>query len=126
MSNLSSSLTVKLQTSDSDSDDSDASDDSDDSSSESSSEKEEAPSKKRKAEAEAEPIQKKVKTEEPAGGEGIKNLFVGNLSWNVDEDWLQREFAQFGEITGCRIITDRETGRAKGYVPSSSPQTTMY
>jgi len=56
---------------------------------------------------------KKTKTEEPAE-EGIKNLFVGNLSWSIDEDWLAREFEQFGDITGCRIITDRETGRAKG------------
>lgn len=58
---------------------------------------------------------KKNKTEEtPAGGEGIKNLFVGNLSWNIDEDWLRREFESFGDIVGCRVITDRETGRAKG------------
>ena len=56
---------------------------------------------------------KKTKTEEPAE-EGIKNLFVGNLSWSIDEDWLALEFEQFGDITGCRIITDRETGRAKG------------
>ncbi|KAF2869382.1 hypothetical protein BDV95DRAFT_608934 [Massariosphaeria phaeospora] len=89
-----------------------ASSDSDDSDAES--EEEEAPSKKRKAEAAAEPVVKKAKTED-AGGDGIKNLFVGNLSWNVDEDWLSREFEQFGTITGCRIITDRESGRPKGF-----------
>ncbi|KAF2270483.1 RNA-binding domain-containing protein, partial [Lojkania enalia] len=44
-----------------------------------------------------------------------KNLFVGNLSWNVDEEWLNREFEKFGEILGVRIITDRDTGRAKGF-----------
>jgi RNA recognition motif-containing protein len=38
------------------------------------------------------------------------------MSWNIDEDWLRREFEGFGEIVGCRVITDRETGRAKGYV----------
>jgi hypothetical protein len=80
------------------------------------SDEKEAPSKKRKAEEVAEPIVKKTKTEEPAAAEGIKNLFVGNMSWNIDEDWLRREFEGFGEIVGCRIITDRETGRAKGYV----------
>jgi nucleolin len=90
--------------SDSDSDDSD--------SSASGSEEEEAPSKKRKAQTDVEPATKKSKTE--ASDEGVKNLFVGNLSWNIDEDWLAREFESFGEITGCRIITDRETGRAKG------------
>ncbi|KAF1820873.1 uncharacterized protein K489DRAFT_294169, partial [Dissoconium aciculare CBS 342.82] len=43
------------------------------------------------------------------------NLFVGNLSWNVDEEWLTREFEEFGEIKGVRIITDRESGRSKGF-----------
>jgi hypothetical protein len=38
------------------------------------------------------------------------------MSWNIDEDWLRREFEGFGEIIGCRIITDRESGRSKGYV----------
>jgi nucleolin len=46
---------------------------------------------------------------------GSKNLFVGNLSWNVDEEWLLREFQEFGEVTATRIITDRESGRSKGF-----------
>src|SRR5690242_384233 len=98
-------LTMK-QTSDSDSSDSDSSDSD-----------EEAPSKKRKAEEATAPAVKKSKTEDApaAGGEGIKNLFVGSLSWNIDEDWLYREFEQFGTITGCRVISDRETGRSKGF-----------
>ena len=74
---------------------------------------EEAPSKKRKAESAAEPAVKKTKTEAPAAEDGgIKNLFVGSLSWNIDEDWLRREFEHFGDITGCRVITDRESGRS--------------
>lgn len=98
-------------TSTSDSDDSSDADSDDSSASES----EEAPSKKRKAEEAAAPAIKKTKTEEPAAEEGVKNLFVGNMSWNIDEDWLRREFEGFGEIVGCRVITDRETGRAKGF-----------
>lgn len=47
--------------------------------------------------------------------EATANLFVGNLSWNVDEDWLTREFEEFGELSGVRIITDRESGRSKGF-----------
>ena len=43
------------------------------------------------------------------------NLFCGNLSWNVDEDWLTREFEQFGELSGVRVITDRDSGRSKGF-----------
>ncbi|KAE8830277.1 hypothetical protein HRS9139_06901 [Pyrenophora teres f. teres] len=89
--------------------------DSDADSSDADSDEEEAPSKKRKAEEVDEPIVKKSKVEEPAAEEGIKNLFVGNMSWNIDEDWLRREFEGFGEIVGCRVITDRETGRAKGF-----------
>jgi len=95
------------------SDDSASDSDSSDDSSES---EEEAPSKKRKAEAAAEPAIKKTKTEAPAANPGaIANLFVGSLSWNVDEDWLRREFDQFGEIIGCRVITDRDSGRSKGF-----------
>lgn len=45
---------------------------------------------------------------------GKGNLFVGNLSWNVDEEWLTREFESFGEIKSARIMTDRETGRSRG------------
>lgn len=47
--------------------------------------------------------------------EATPNLFCGNLSWNVDEEWLTREFEKFGELSGVRIITDRETGRSKGF-----------
>lgn len=64
---------------------------------------------------------KKSKTE-ASGEEGIKNLFVGNLSWNVDEEWLSSTFAPYGTIDGCRIITDRESGRSKGYVFLASHQ----
>lgn len=46
---------------------------------------------------------------------GSKNLFVGNLSWNVDDEWLYREFEEFGELTGARVISDRESGRSKGF-----------
>ena len=60
------------------------------------------------------PVAKKAKTETPSD-EGLKNLFVGSLSYNVDEDTLRNEFQSFGEITGIRVITDRETGRSKGY-----------
>ena len=57
------------------------------------------------------------RSEEEGGG---KNLFVGSLSWNVDEEMLTREFAGFGELSGVRVISDRATGRSKGYVCLSS------
>jgi nucleolin len=46
---------------------------------------------------------------------GSKNLFVGNLSWNVDDEWLYREFEEFGEITGARVISDKDSGRSRGF-----------
>lgn len=68
-------------------------------------------SKKRKAEEEKASAPKKSKTE---GAENSPNLFVGNLSWNVDEEWLRREFEEFGELAGVRIMTERNSGRSRG------------
>lgn len=43
------------------------------------------------------------------------NIYVGNLSYQMTEEELQEAFAQFGEVTSAKIITDRETGRSKGF-----------
>lgn len=43
------------------------------------------------------------------------NLYVGNLSYDVSEDELRSTFEQFGSVSSCNLITDRETGRAKGF-----------
>lgn len=42
-------------------------------------------------------------------------LFVGNLSNNMTEDELTSEFKAYGEIQSLKIITDRETGRSRGF-----------
>ncbi|KEF63310.1 nucleolin [Exophiala aquamarina CBS 119918] len=70
---------------------------------------------KRKAEDEDVPAAKKSKVEEAAPASTSPNLFVGNLSWNVDEDWLRQEFEEFGELSGVRLMTDRDSGRSKGF-----------
>jgi len=44
-----------------------------------------------------------------------KKLYVGGLSYNTTEASLENLFAQAGQIDTVRIITDRETGRAKGF-----------
>lgn len=44
-----------------------------------------------------------------------KKLFVGNLSWGVDRDSLYRSFEGYGEIEDARVITDRDTGRSRGF-----------
>ena len=43
------------------------------------------------------------------------NLYVGNLSWGVDDDGLKNFFEAYGEVTSARVITDRETGRSRGF-----------
>jgi nucleolin len=80
---------------------------------------------KRKAEGEDASVPKKSKTA-VAGGKSAAtgNLFVGNLSWNVDEEWLRSEFEEFGELSGVRIVTDRESGRSRGYGSSALIRTT--
>lgn len=44
-----------------------------------------------------------------------KKLYVGNLPWTVTEDELRALFAQHGEIVSAQIITDRESGRSRGF-----------
>ena len=49
------------------------------------------------------------------GSEPTKTIFVGQLSWNVDNDWLAQEFAECGEVVDARVQTDRNTGRSRGF-----------
>ncbi|MBM4303696.1 MAG: RNA-binding protein [Deltaproteobacteria bacterium] len=44
-----------------------------------------------------------------------KKLYVGNLSYTVTDTSLQDLFSQAGEVTSARIITDRASGRSKGF-----------
>jgi RNA recognition motif-containing protein len=44
-----------------------------------------------------------------------KKLYVGNLPYSVDDSSLQSRFAEFGQVTSAKVITDRETGRSKGF-----------
>ena len=45
----------------------------------------------------------------------MTNLFVGNLNFRTTEVELRSLFEQFGELRRVQIITDRETGRARGF-----------
>jgi RNA recognition motif-containing protein len=44
-----------------------------------------------------------------------KKIYVGNLSYKVDEDALRTLFATIGEVQSVKIITDFVTGRSKGF-----------
>jgi RNA recognition motif-containing protein len=43
------------------------------------------------------------------------NIYVGSLSFKMREDELQKAFEEFGEVTAARIITDKYSGRSKGF-----------
>jgi len=45
----------------------------------------------------------------------VKTLYVGNLSWQTTEDDLRGLFEKEGELESVRLITDRNTGRSKGF-----------
>lgn len=44
-----------------------------------------------------------------------KKIYVGNLSYNVDDQSLGDLFSQFGQVESVRVVTDRESGRSKGF-----------
>lgn len=44
-----------------------------------------------------------------------KRIYVGNMSFQTTEDELKALFSEFGEVSSVTIITDRETGRPRGF-----------
>ncbi|KAJ1404614.1 RNA-binding domain superfamily [Sesbania bispinosa] len=42
-------------------------------------------------------------------------LFIGGLSYGVDDQSLRDAFASFGDVVEARVITDRDTGRSRGF-----------
>ena len=44
-----------------------------------------------------------------------KRLYVGNLAFSVDSSQLQELFGQHGTVTSAQVLSDRETGRSKGF-----------
>ena len=43
------------------------------------------------------------------------NIFVSNINYVTKDYQLQDLFSEFGEVTSCKIITDKETGRSRGF-----------
>lgn len=43
------------------------------------------------------------------------NIYVGNVKYEMTGDQLQEMFSVYGEVSSARIISDRETGRSKGF-----------
>ena len=45
----------------------------------------------------------------------MTNIYVGNLSFDVSETQLQEAFAAFGDVSKANVVTDRMTGRSRGF-----------
>lgn len=45
----------------------------------------------------------------------MKKLYVGNLPWSVDDGELEALFSAMGTVHSARVITDRDTGRSRGF-----------
>ncbi len=44
-----------------------------------------------------------------------KKLFIGSLAWGTTDDSLQAHFAQCGTVASAKVVTDRDTGRSRGF-----------
>lgn len=44
-----------------------------------------------------------------------KKLFVGSLPWAVNDDSLKAAFTPYGSVVSAKVVTDRRTGRSKGF-----------
>lgn len=45
----------------------------------------------------------------------MKKIYVGNLPWSSTENDLKEMFAPFGNVLSAAVVTDRETGRSRGF-----------
>jgi RNA recognition motif-containing protein len=45
----------------------------------------------------------------------VKKLYVGNLAWGVTDDDLSNLFSEYGSVSSAVVISDRETGRSRGF-----------
>lgn len=45
----------------------------------------------------------------------MRKIFVGNLNYQTTEDVLRSTFSEFGNVTYARVVTDRDTGRSRGF-----------
>ncbi len=44
-----------------------------------------------------------------------KSIYVGNLPWSATEDQVRNLFSQYGTVNSVNLVSDRETGRARGF-----------
>ena len=51
------------------------------------------------------------------------NIYIANINFRAKEDQLKELFSQFGEVASVKIVTDRETGRSRGFGFVEMPNT---
>ena len=44
-----------------------------------------------------------------------KSIYVGNLPWSATEEQVRELFGQYGEVLNVKLVSDRDTGRARGF-----------
>ncbi len=71
------------------------------------------PSEKRSAKSDDKPFEKRKP--HPAPADGSVEIYVGNLSYDLTEDQLRKEFEAFGTVNSARLISNRYNGKSKGY-----------
>ncbi|GJP59552.1 hypothetical protein CLOP_g12544 [Closterium sp. NIES-67] len=49
------------------------------------------------------------------GGNQGNKIYVGNLSWGMDDGSLEDLFAEFGKVLEAKVVLDRDTGRSRGF-----------
>src|SRR5207249_11064645 len=59
----------------------------------------------------------------PSSGESCVNIFVGNLAFTTTEQDLRQLFEPYGSVETIQIMTDRETGRSRGFGFVEMPDT---
>ena len=45
----------------------------------------------------------------------MKSIFVGNLPWSATGEELEKKFSEFGAVTSARVVSDKFTGRSRGF-----------
>ena len=68
---------------------------------------------KKQKKAEEKPFEKRKP--HPAPADGSVEIYVGNLSYDMTEDQLRKEFEAFGKVNSARLISNRFNGKSKGY-----------
>ncbi|KAI3454378.1 hypothetical protein Pfo_011041 [Paulownia fortunei] len=51
----------------------------------------------------------------PRAFEPTSRIYVGNLPWSVDDSRLEQVFSEYGKVVSARVVSDRETGRSRGF-----------